>query len=268
MSKHLQLKRPQTITITKIYGNFIATMDIESIISQIRERKRFGIERLRYNPINDYKTELEFFCELGKIYNPRFVVDEHNRFVYLNLIKWALGDDTMKCHSPKMHPKGQPFVDKGELNKGIFLAGNTGSGKTLAMYVLREFCHVHNLKVNFNEYHSPEQQLSWEIVGTKELNDIYISKGNIMHYERTLSLCINDIGAENVNAMYMGNKLEVLRGLMEHRGDRQGLLTMATSNLPFWGTQFKERYGDRVVSRCYGMFNYFELFGIDRRNNN
>ena len=63
----------------------------------------------------------------------------------------------------------------------------------------------------------------------------------------------------------MGNKLEVLRTLIESRGDRTDAMTLFTSNFPMSHKSIIDRYGDRVASRLVEMCNYMEIKGKDRR---
>ncbi len=65
--------------------------------------------------------------------------------------------------------------------------------------------------------------------------------------------------------MYMGNRLNVLRAILEYRGDRTDKITMISSNLPVQHKAFTDKYGDRVASRMCEMCNYYQLTGIDRR---
>jgi DNA replication protein DnaC len=78
-------------------------------------------------------------------------------------------------------------------------------------------------------------------------------------------LCVDDFGSEPTESAYMGNRLEVMRCIIENRGDRRDRLTHIISNLPPGSKQLKEKYGDRVQSRLFEMCNYFELRGQDRR---
>ncbi len=63
----------------------------------------------------------------------------------------------------------------------------------------------------------------------------------------------------------MGNRLDVLRNVLEYRGDKTDELTLITSNLKINGEALSNRYGDRVASRLREMCNYFEIKGKDRR---
>ena len=63
----------------------------------------------------------------------------------------------------------------------------------------------------------------------------------------------------------MGNRLDVVRYVIEYRGDMHAEMTFITSNLRMGGEILKERYGDRVSSRLQEMCNYLVIKGKDRR---
>jgi DNA replication protein DnaC len=86
-------------------------------------------------------------------------------------------------------------------------------------------------------------------------------------YKKMPILCNQDLGAELKESLHMGNRINVLKQLIEYRGDRQDLITLITSNYPIDSEFISVKYGDRVVSRLIEMCNYFELKGKDRRIN-
>ena len=78
-------------------------------------------------------------------------------------------------------------------------------------------------------------------------------------------LGIQDLGCEPQESLYMGNRVDVVRQLIEYRGDKTDEITLITSNLKINGEKLVNRYGDRVASRLNEMCNYFEIKGKDRR---
>ena len=86
-----------------------------------------------------------------------------------------------------------------------------------------------------------------------------------MEYKKQAMLGIQDLGNEPQESLYMGNRLDVVRNLIEYRGDKQDEMTFITSNLRINGDILIDRYGDRVASRLVEMCNYFEIKGKDRR---
>ena len=78
-------------------------------------------------------------------------------------------------------------------------------------------------------------------------------------------LGIQDFGQEPQENLYMGNRIDVVRQLIEYRGDKCDEMTLITSNMKMQGDVLMNRYGDRVASRLVEMCNYFEIKGKDRR---
>jgi len=78
-------------------------------------------------------------------------------------------------------------------------------------------------------------------------------------------MAFQDLGSEPMESLYMGNRLNVMRQILENRGDRTDVITLITSNLPINCQEFTSMYGDRVASRLLEMCNYFEIKGTDRR---
>ena len=78
-------------------------------------------------------------------------------------------------------------------------------------------------------------------------------------------LGIQDFGQEPAESLYMGNRLDVIRQLVEYRGDCSDELTFITTNLKMGGEKLIQRYGDRVASRLNQMCNNLEIKGLDRR---
>jgi len=78
-------------------------------------------------------------------------------------------------------------------------------------------------------------------------------------------LGIQDLGQEPQESLYMGNRVDVVRQLIEYRGDRTDEITFITSNMKINGDVLMNRYGDRVASRLMEMCNYYEIKGKDRR---
>ena len=78
-------------------------------------------------------------------------------------------------------------------------------------------------------------------------------------------LAVQDFGSEPAESAYMGNKINVMKAIVEYRGDRADMITHFTSNLSLTGTRIGDMYGDRVSSRLRQMCNVYILKGKDRR---
>ena len=231
-------------------------MEISSILDKIRKQGLFeSVKRFQYMP---YKIEyaMKAIEVIGKERNPKFVIDEENRFLYENMIRWVHGDPAFQCIDPETK---KPIP--GRLQAGIYIAGNTGTGKSWALEIMSAYCLLDNVQV----VAGGQRCLRWPCVRTDTICDEYASEGTIEKYKKNAILCIQDLGAEALESMYMGNRLRVLQQILEYRGDRTDQITLISSNLPINHEMLIKRYEDRVASRLNEMCNYFELRGKDRR---
>lgn len=230
---------------------------IATIMKFMKERKVFaGIERLAYLPV-DMEFAMSVIDVIGKYRNPKFCIDDENRFVYENIVRWVHGDTEMKCMSPETKS-----IVSGDINKGIYIAGNTGTGKTWCLEIISKYTQLMNIAVNIvGEKHA----LTWGGYRSDAIIADYQQTGEYYQFARRPIICIHDLGTESTDALYMGNRMNIMRAILEYRGDRSDLITLISSNIPINHKMFVEKYGDRVASRMHEMCNYFELTGQDRR---
>ncbi len=230
--------------------------NMAEILAKVKSRGLFkGIGRWVYDL--DMEMALEIIEGIGKDRDPRFCIDNDNRFTYENLIKWAHCDTSMKC----IHPETKQIIP-GDLKKGLYIAGNTGTGKSWALEILAAYAMVCNFQIQFGEN---KRCLYWGNVRTDIICDKYKTEGTFDNYKQMSIIGIQDLGAEPIESMYMGNRENVLRQILEYRGDRSDQMTLITSNLPMTHKVFIDKYDDRVASRLNKMCNYFEIKGKDRR---
>lgn len=232
---------------------------VERILTAIQERGFFaGITRFQY--INyDIEEAMKIIEAIGKSRNRKFVIDDENRFTYENFIKWCHCDTSMKCINPE---NGQ--IVPGRLKRGIYIAGNTGSGKSWCLEIMLAYCAAWGFRVQFPSDYKTTLPLWWNIMRADAICDNFIETGTIP-YKNTPMLGIQDFGNEPEESLYMGNRVDVMRQLIEYRGDKVDELTLITSNMKINGENLTNRYGDRVSSRLIEMCNYFEIKGKDRR---
>lgn len=119
---------------------------IASVLNYIKERGGFG-GFCRYRYSYDLDHALQVVEAIGKSRNPKFVIDDENRFAYTNFIKWCHGDPTMRALNPLT---GQEQA--GDLNRGIYIAGNTGSGKSWCLEVMLAYSQAMGFAVSFRLY--------------------------------------------------------------------------------------------------------------------
>ena len=228
------------------------------ILGRIQERGIFQTitRSTKHLPV-DMNAALQIADAIGKHRNPRFVIDAENRFTYENMIRRIHADPAMKCIDPETKE-----VVPGRLHAGIYIAGNTGSGKSWALEIMAAYCLVDNVQVRLGTL---QRCLYWGNVRTDTICDEYTTEGSIERYKKMPIVGIQDLGAEPIESMFMGNRTNVVRQILEHRGDRTDQITLITSNLPMNHKRLIDRYEDRVSSRLNEMCNYFEIKGIDRR---
>lgn len=235
---------------------------IEQVLNAIRQRDMFsGFQRYQYIKPGwyDLGNAMKIVEAIGKSRNPAFVIDDENRFTFENFIKWAHCDTSMKCLDPV---SGQ--VIPGRLKRGIYIAGNTGTGKTWCMEIMQAYIQAIGIKVLWHTDNDP-RPLYWRTIRADGLCDVWAESGNIQQYKTAPMLAIQDLGNEPPETLYMGNHLDVVRYVIEYRGDMHAEMTFITSNLRMGGEILKERYGDRVSSRLQEMCNYLVIKGKDRR---
>ena len=231
----------------------IKRLNIEAAIAVVRGRTGIGIERI---PNEFYPDDLRaFLLAIGRDMLPgKFVMDSDNSYIYENVRRWVDGNPDFEALDPITMTYG-----KGNVSKGIYIAGPTGTGKTILLDVMQRYAKGLYLKFKID---GREQSLVWETCRSDEICMDVVRTGEIDRYVRVPILCINDIGSEPKESLYMGNRVEVMRTILERRGDGHSrCLTLLTSNYRIDGLP----YGDRVSSRLVEMCNYYELKGSDRR---
>lgn len=225
-------------------------ISIEDILKNVLNPAR--LERRVVTNEWDMATMMDAMTEVGRMTEPRFVIDDENREMYTQLAYWLMNDRRMKARNPVT---GEQVA--GRTDKGIYIGGNTGTGKTTAMTIARKL--YPNVGFRLKEWYR------WNEARAEEIASAYAQSGNIDQWRNAPLLCIQDLGCEPLEVIYMGNRVRLIQSLLEYRGDRHDFVTMITSNLPMNPNVITERYGDRVASRLMEMCNYLTLTGRDRR---
>ena len=231
---------------------------INQVLNRIGNRGLFqGITRYVYADY-DMQESLAIVEAIGKSRNPAFVIDDENRFTYENMIRWCHCDTKMQAIDPVTKK-----VIPGGLKKGIYIAGNTGTGKSWCLEVMAAYAMAFGFVITLGE--TEKRMLYWENVRADDICEEYAANGTFQKFKTRNIYGIQDLGSEPAESVFMGNRIEVLRQLLEYRGDRTDQVTLFTSNLPMNHKILVDRYGDRVSSRLSAMCNYFEIRGKDRR---
>ena len=199
------------------------------------------LKNLKYEGSPTLKAFLNSAYKIQKDYK----FDGDNMLTIQNCIKWLYGND-------------------GEsLKQGLYIYGSCGTGKTLLMKCLKQFSLDIGQRVMVN---NKDVRLYWKTYNANELCTLYQEGQTLTPIFNLPVLGIEDIGTESPISLYMGNRKNVLKELIEVRADKE-LLTFFTSNLNPYSPEFEEIYGKRAVSRISAM-EVLELQGKDRRNKN
>lgn len=233
------------------------TEQTKAIIARIKERGTFPTIT-RYHHTMSLGDAMEIIECIGRYRTPHFAIDDDNRFVYENVVKWLLGDPTMKAIDPTTKR-----IVSGRLDAGLYISGQTGVGKSWLLDLISALAIELAPVISFDS--ESQQRLTWLNVRADDISEVWTREGTVSKYKSWRIIGIQDLGAEPQEALYMGNRLECLRSVLEARGDRDDRLTLITSNYPMGHRLLADRYGERVASRLQEMCNYFEIRGSDRR---
>ncbi|MBK3516689.1 P-loop NTPase family protein [Carboxylicivirga marina] len=232
---------------------------LKDIIKKIKDSEQSGkILRNEY-VVDNINKALDVVEQIGKAKNKKFVIDDDNRWVYTQLIKWVQGDRSFECIDIETRQR-----KPGNLSAGIYLAGPTGTGKSWALEIMSLLSQIDDVRLFCA---GKMTKLEFPSVRTNQVCNEFAQGQSIEKYNQMPIVCFQDLCSlsEPEESMYMGNRLKIMQSIIESRGDRQDLITLFSSNVKFDSPHFRDRYTDRVVSRMFEMCNYLELKGGDRR---
>jgi len=204
----------------------------------------------------DFAAEINFLKKIAAAkLNLDFVFDEFNLPILMNLLLYFNNIKSIDTNGIN-------------LNKGIILAGNVGTGKSKIMQLFSNYSTIKRLAKYFKFERANFIIDQFSIGGNTEI-DKYLYNIQINGYNvkvpKPYHLCIDDIGFIDEEAMYFGNRENVIAKILFTRYDflEQNILTHATTNIDV--ETMKEKYGERLYSRFREMFNFIHLDGNDRR---
>lgn len=147
-----------------------------------------------------------------------------------------------------------------DLRKGLWLGGSIGSGKTTLMSVFREFLITQ--RKGFLLTSATGICNDYSLTGNLET---YVSNAN-GYSGKPITLCIDELGREQIPTMHFGNKLNVMQYILHQRyglWQSQGIVTHVTTNLKSSGVE--SRYENYILDRCRHMFNTISINGKSKR---
>lgn len=226
------------------------TLDIERILRGWDFNPAINRHRLNIS----VEDGMALACELGRRLHSDFIIDDGNRFVYENLVRWMFADPSAKANDAA----GNEIP--ASLTKGLYISGPTGTGKTVCMKVFSYFAKALSISYDAGV---KQQFLDFNFYRADLICDEYAREGDLQKFKQLPILNIEDLGSESKETLYMGNRRCVLQSILEARGDSMRQITNVTSNIPI--NVLYQDYGDRVQSRAFEMWNYYILNGDDRR---
>lgn len=228
-------------------------LDIFKALENVKNDFFFrGVERSTTLAEFEEDDMRKFLMGIGERFVRGFELDASNKDVYENVRKWA-DARPFTC----MHPLTKKTI-MGDTTKGLYICGPTGSGKSVLVSIIRAYLKALHAKIRVGNSIEP---MEWEPRRADDICVEYSRTGDLEQFMKARILCIHDMGSEQEETLYMGNRVNVIRTILEYRGDRNNLITIITSN----DTIEESKYGERVKSRLCEMCNYFELVGKDRR---
>lgn len=193
----------------------------------------------------DMDISLMVVSRIRSSIEPEFKSNQKIDEFYKNIIRWFHADPAFT----------------GDLEKGLLIQGPTGTGKTLAMQVMSVYRTIDDIKFVRN---GTLYKMNFDICNVNDIITCFIDSAfdGIQIYSNRYVTCIDDIGNEVDQVKHYGNTLDVIGHILSERYSKR-LLTFGTTN--YTNQMIEQKYGDRVMSRMYALFNFITLNGPDFR---
>lgn len=151
-----------------------------------------------------------------------------------------------------------------DLNKGIFLYGAYGSGKTIIMKAYREVKKKLIKKTVGFKKCTEINQMFLKIDPFTDEKQSYLFIQNytdlkLISAKQTNEMIFDDIGEEETTVIDFGNRVCLMAHILSERYNltRDNVLTHLTTN--HTKKQIEDKYGGRIASRTFEMFNMINL---------
>lgn len=237
-------------------------MELKDFIAELRNNGT--AQSVTRRPVLlDMGAAMEAVAAIGAAFVPDFRIDADNRFMFENLVRWVHADPSCMRQDPE---SGNAIPSN--LNAGLYICGPTGTGKSVALTVIMQYARyvgaysvIRSSRRN-GSFNAPVASFP---IRADRITDEFTMTGSFDRWKTADMLAVQDLGSEPAESVYMGNKINVMKAIVEYRGDRSDMITHFTSNLSLTGTRICDMYGDRVSSRLRQMCNVYILKGKDRR---
>lgn len=159
---------------------------------------------------------------------------------------------------------GSP-MSKLALNKGVCLWGNVGIGKTFLFYCLSKMVEVLEAQYKRAEINHTIRQFRTIHAAVMVMEVAQKKSLDVLKKYEVGNILIDDLGTDKETKIW-GNETDLLSEVITARYihfQRTNQITHATTNLP--PSKWLERYGTRLDSRFWDMFNVVGVSGVDKR---
>lgn len=221
-------------------------LNFDEILSKVDKIVKRPQRRLKKTM--DYEAARVIFWRICKgrqaSKNEEFEVDEHNKDVIPNLVKYFINDESGAY----------------DLRKGILLTGDVGTGKTLLLANIATFLQMVQSEKAFKVGVCNDIVDQLMAQSYKSKSGINLKKYYSGHW------CFDDLGDEPAKFQHYGNIIRPMDRILSERYkafENGWCLTHGTTNLN--AQELNEYYGKRVYDRIKKMFNVVLLGGESRR---
>ena len=222
-------------------------------VSNTEPLRSEGQEEQAYTWRNLGNKTLDILYNYLRDRGEKMLMDDYTKQLTEYLARWYCGDN-------------QDVTDKVKLHKGWLIRGSVGVGKSK---LLTSFCKAVN--ADFYDEIKRRQAPAIRFVHSFDVQTAYIEQ-NTATIEALKSidiLVIDDVGVENSEVLYYGNRLCPFVDLYDKRY-RSDLRTVLITNLLPKSDDDKEvtlksKYGDRIYDRIRECCNDFVFEGESKR---
>lgn len=189
---------------------------------------KYGVKVERKQLIGFEDAKKLFLVASKRLTEGKFQVNDFNRDILANMIKWFISDPTGEYN----------------LKKGICFIGHIGTGKTKVFQIFQ---------LMMDSFYN--DQLKFKIKACKDIANETKDTIDLKKYYSGV-LMFDDLGMEVNDVKSYGNSVGVMSDIIfqrEHSHELSGLISHFTTNLN--EDRLKEKYGDRIFDRLQKICN-------------